>query len=408
MLATRISHICSTITKYHVVIVGAGPYGLSIAAHLSRRDMDVAVFGKPLQLWREHMPKGMLLRSHWWASSLSDPYKQYSIESYLKETGQPAIDPFPVEAFINYGLHFQKYMVPQVDETYVSCIERTGEYFSLTLADGRIIYSQTVILAIGQRYYVYKPTEYTHLPPPLITHTSDHHEFEQFAGKDVMIIGSGQGALETAALAHESGVHVHLVTRRPLAWTEVEPEEHSPLERVLHPKGGINSDWISWGLEKFPYAFYRLPKPTKARITQRIYGPIGAYWLKSRILGKVAIHESQQVEYVKEVDNYIELQLSNHKKLKVDHIILATGYRVDVRKLPMLHSSLLPAIQTYCGAPILNNYFESSVPGLYFVGFPSAMSFGPLYRFIVGTDAAAKRITSAIVQKTAHVKMRIK
>src|SRR5437879_2183371 len=134
MLKTQISHTSSPTTTYDAVIVGAGPYGLSIAAHLLERGMDIAIFGKPLQLWRNHMPKGMLLRSPWWASSLSDPHKQYSIENYLKGTGQPTINPLPAEVFIDYGLQFQQHMVPQVDKTYVSSIESTGGSFILTLS----------------------------------------------------------------------------------------------------------------------------------------------------------------------------------------------------------------------------------------------------------------------------------
>src|SRR5436190_12115691 len=138
--------------NYDVLIVGAGPYGLSVAAHLLEHGMNIAIFGKPLQLWREHMPKGMLLRSHWWASSLSDPCKKYNIESYLKETSLPPVDPFPLEAFIDYGLHFQQHIVPQVDETFVSSIEKTGEYFILTLTNGCILSSRAVIMAIGLLY----------------------------------------------------------------------------------------------------------------------------------------------------------------------------------------------------------------------------------------------------------------
>lgn len=408
MLKTQVSHIYSPTATYDAVIVGAGPYGLSIAAHLLERGMAIAIFGKPLQLWRDHMPKGMLLRSPWWASSLSDPHKKYRIENYLKEIGQPTINPLPAETFIDYGLQFQQHVVPQVDETYVSSIESTGGSFTLTMADGRIIYSQTVIMAIGLLYYVYRPAQYTHLPHQLITHTCDHSGFEQFAGKDVVIIGSGQSALETAALAQESGVRVHLVTRRPLSWIKDDVDSHqerSLLERVLHPQAGISSDWVSWCLEHFPYTFHKLPKSLKASVVRSLYGPIGSSWLKPRILGKVTIHESQQVENLKETDDGIEVQLSNSKKLKVDHLILGTGYRVDIRKLPMLHSSLLPAIRTYRRAPILNNHFESSVPGLYFVGFSSVMSCGPFYRFVVGTDAATRRIAYAMAQKTAGVRV---
>ncbi len=408
MLKTQVTRIYSSVKTYDAVIVGAGPYGLSVAAHLLQRGMNIAIFGKPLQLWRDHMPKGMLLRSPWWASSLSDPHKKYRIENYLQEIGQPTINPLPAETFINYGLQFQQLVVPQVDETYVSSIESTGESFTLTLADGRRIYSQTVIMAIGLHYYVYRPVEYTHLPPQLITHTCDHSEFEQFAGKDVMILGGGQSALETAALAQESGVRVHLVTRRPLTWIEGDvdsPQERSPFECLLHPQAGISSDWISWYLEYFPYTFQRLPKPLKASVVRSLYGPMGSSWLKPRLFGKVTLHESQQIENLKETDDGLEVQLSNSKRLKVDHLILGTGYRVDIRKLPMLHSSLLPAIRTYRKAPILNNQFESSVPGLYFVGFSSVMSCGPLYRFVVGTDAATQRIAQVIARKIAGVKV---
>ena len=126
---------------------------------------------------------------------------------------------------------------------------------------------------------------------------------------------------------------------------------------------------------------------------------MGAAWLKPRIVGKVLLHESQQVQQVREVDDGVLLRLSNDRALKADHVILGTGYRVDIKNLPMLHPSLLAEIQTYLNAPILNNRFESSVPGLYFVGFSSVSSCGPLYRFVVGTQATAQRIVSSIVEK---------
>jgi hypothetical protein len=393
--------------NYDVVILGAGPYGLSTAAHLLGRGLKVAIFGKPFQLWRERMPKGMLLRSYWWATNLSDPYRQYDFEQFFQETGQQGIDPLAAETVIEYGLWFQKRLVPDVDETFVKTIEHKEGYFEVNLADGRVIQSLVVIMAPGLCYYTYRPAEYSHLPAELVSHTSDHYSFERFAGKQIVIIGGGQSALESAALAHESGAHVQLVTRSPLAWIPNDPSfpEHRPfIERMRSPKAGIAPGWFNWQLEHFPYAFQQLPRTVKDRLLCGIasYGPMGAKWLKPRVVGKVHLYELQSVQQIKEVDDGVMLTLSNDKTIKADHIILGTGYRTDIKRLPMLHPALLAEIQVYRDAPILSNWFESSVSGLYFVGFSSVLSCGPLYRFVVGTDATARRIVSAVAQQVVH------
>ena len=394
----------SSPTYYDAVVLGAGPYGLSTAAHLIGNGLKVAVFGKPFQLWRENMPKGMLLRSFWWATNLSDPDKQYGLERYFRETGQQAIDPLPVETLIDSGLWFQKRVVPHVDETFIKTIERKEGCFELALADGRTIQSLVVVMAPGLRYYIYRPVEYNHLPAEVVSHTSDHYSFERFADKQVVIIGGGQSALETAALAHESGAHVQLVTRSPIIWIRGDaafPEQRPLMERLRYPKAGIAPGWFTWQLEHFPYFFQRLPCPVKDRLLSGIasFGPMGAKWLKPRVIGKVLLHELQQVQQVKDVDDGVMLTLSNNKTLKANHIILGTGYRANIKNLPMLHPSVVSAVETYHNAPILNNQFESSMPGLYFVGFSSVSSCGPLYRFVLGTDAAARRVASSIVRQ---------
>lgn len=395
----------SSSENYDTVVMGAGPYGLATATHLRGHGLHTAVFGKPLSLWREQMPKGMLLRSYWWATSISDPQKHFSMERYFQEMGQTPIDPLPGQTFIDYGLWFRKRAVPSVDETFVETIEYQEDRFIVTLADKRVVQSLVLVMAPGFYYYLYRPTEYNHLPAELVSHTSNHNSFERFAGKQLVIIGGGQSALETAALAHENGADVQLVARSPLAWIkafESFPECRPLIEKLRAPKAGISPGWFNWKLEHFPYHFQRLSRGTKDRLLNGIgsYGPRGAAWLRPRVEGKVLIHELQQVQGVKEVDNGIQLTLSNGKKLRADHVILGTGYRVDIHKLPMLHPQLASGVQTYRNAPILNNRFESSVPGLYFVGFSSVSSCGPLYRFVVGTDAAARRVAHSIARQT--------
>lgn len=351
---------------------------------------------------------GMLLRSYRWATNISDPQNQASLEQYFCESGQNALDPLRAKIFIDYGLWFEKRMVPGVDTTYVETIERKDGQFVVTLADGRVVHCLNVVLAPGLRYYTYRPELYKDLHPEVVSHTAEHRSFERFAGKQLVVIGGGQSALETSALALESGAHVHLVTRRPLVWIQegpAFPTQRSLIERLLHPKAGIAPGWLSWSLEHFPYAFQLLPSSTKTWLLHSIasYGPMGAAWLKPRVLGKVSLYESQHVLKVGEVDDGVGIKLSNDKKmLKADHIILGTGYRVNVKNLPMLHSSLLSDLQTRQGSPVLSNRFESSIARLYFVGFTSVSSCGPLYRFVIGTDATAHSVASSIAKRMIH------
>ncbi len=392
---------------YDAVVVGAGPYGLSAASHLQSQGLKVAIFGKPLHLWREHMPKGMFLRSFWWATNLSDPGKKYGLEQYFQAEGENESDPFPRETFINYGLWFQKHAVPDVDETYVASVERKGPQFEVTLVDGRVVQSPAVVMVPGLAYYIFRAPEYDHLPNELVSHTADHATFDRFAEKRVVVIGGGQSALETAALLYDSGAEVQVVTRKGIHWLiGMSMQNRTPIQRLRQPKAGIAPGWFNWGLEYFPYAFQQLPRETKDRLLRgrASYGPAGAHWLKDRIVNNVRLHELQHVQKIKEIDDGVALTLSNNDTLKADHLILGTGYQVDVKKLPMLHSSLVSEVQTYQNAPVLNNRFESSVAGLYFLGISSVSSCGPLYRFVVGTDAAARRVAGAVARRVASVK----
>jgi len=382
-----------------VTVVGAGPYGLSTAAHLSQRPLEVAIFGKPMSLWREHMPEGMLLRSYWWATNLSDPQHHYGLERYTQESKQELTDPLPGAIIAEYGLWFQRHAVPQLDQTYVELIEWDSGQFHITLTDGRTLTTRAVVMAPGLHYYTYSPATYAHLPPELASHTFDHHTFDQFVGKRVAVIGGGQSALETAALLHERGVEVHLVNRHPVHWLAGDSMTNRTLMRRLrYPKAGIAPGWFNWGLEHMPSAFHRLPRVTKDRLLRGrgSYGPAGAAWLKPRIQGHVVCHDQQHVLGIKETHGAVTLILSGDGEIEVEHVMLATGYKVDIKRLPMLHPALLAKVQTYRDAPVLNSRFESSVPHLYFLGISSLQSHGPLNRFVVGTDAAAKRVASAV------------
>lgn len=394
--------------QYDVVVVGAGPYGLSTAAYLLNRKLKVAVFGKPLNLWREHMPEGMNLRSHWRASNLAHPQKGYEFDHFLKTSSYPLRLPVPIQAFIDYGVWFQKQAVPTVDETYVASIEQQGGLFQLTLVDGRRVSSRAVVMAIGLRYYAHRPEEFAQLPTDLMSHTVEYAGFSQFDGKHVAVLGSGQSAVESAALLHEAGAVVHLISRHKIHWLGPDrSDERSLWQKIRRPWAGIAPGWKNWILEHFPYFFYRFPQERKDHYIETRYQAAASDWLRERVIGKVHIYEYAQIGKVAVSEGQVELHLSNNQVVKADHFLLATGYKVDLKRLPMIHPSLLDMIQLDDrNIPVLNHWFESSVPGLYFIGITALRNFGPLFRFVVGTKAAAERVSRAAARHVARERRR--
>ncbi|GAC1362560.1 MAG: NAD(P)/FAD-dependent oxidoreductase [Ktedonobacteraceae bacterium] len=391
--------------KYDVIVMGAGPYGLSISAHLLGKGLKVATFGKPNYFWSHNMPKGMLLRSFWWATSLSDPEEKYPFARYLKENGIAPIDPLPGATFVDYSLWFQKHTVPNLDETYVANIARKDDHYVATLEDGRVVESKTVVVAPGLYYYTYSPEEYAHMPASLVSHSSEHSDLSKFSGQKIAVIGRGQAALESAALLNESGADVQVITRNSLRWVRISNEKIPAWIRAIRaPQAGMGNGWMNFLLEKFPYVLHSVPRSRKDTMFDTTHGPAGSNWLKPRILGKVTVKEHVNVEKVEAVNDKARLTLSNGEVLDYDHVLLGTGYRTDVKSLPMLDQDLKDALQSYRGSPVLNSWFESNVPGLYFAGYTSGRSFGPFYRFVVGTDAAARRIAAALSKQLAGVR----
>jgi cation diffusion facilitator CzcD-associated flavoprotein CzcO len=376
-----------------VAVLGAGPYGLSVAAHLLAAGIPTVVFGKPMDFWKE-MPRGMYLRSAWSASSLGAPRGRYGLDHYVQSTGNSVTKPIPLEDFVDYGLWFQREVVPDVDETLVRTMDRAGSTFRLQLEDGRTVHARHVVVATGIRGFARLPELAMELPRALATHSQEHGNFDAFSGKSVAVVGGGQSALECAALLQEAGATVELLVRREVIWLKL--HDYMGLgQKLIHAPSDVGPPGLSW-LIHFSRFFRLLPARWRARIAQRATRPAGARWLYDRVVGKARL--TQHVEVVRATPDggRLHLQLSDGSERAVDHLLFATGYRPHLDRLSFLSPELRRQVRDQDGYPKLDDCFESSVPGLYFVGRLADNSYGPICRFVSGAEPTARRVLTAL------------
>ena len=191
-------------TRCDVAIIGAGPYGLSAAAHLRTiKGLDVHVFGEPMCFWDRNMPVGMLLRSGWAASHIADPDQSMTLDDFRAASGKSFSSPVPRERFVEYGLWYQSRAVHDLDPRKIARVEAHPNGFRLALENGDVMTARRVVVAAGISSFTWRPPQFANLPSQLVSHTSEHREFQKFAGKHVLVVGSGQSALESAALLRE-------------------------------------------------------------------------------------------------------------------------------------------------------------------------------------------------------------
>lgn len=388
-----------------VAIVGAGPYGLSIAAHLAAAGVDTRVFGAPMQTWRDGMPSGMFLKSEGFASSLSDPEGRFTLADHCRDQGIAYEDvgwPVPVEVFAAYGAEFARRFVPQRDGRGVARVARADGGFRVELADGDAVTVGRVVLATGIGTFARVPDEIAHLPPSALTHSSQHADYSAFADRSVAVIGAGASALDAAAALRRAGAAATLVTRRAeVRFYEAGPPRR-PIDALLAPQTPLGPGWKKWFCCETPLLFHALPERLRVAIVRRYLGPSPARFVRETIEGHVPYRLETRVAGADLVEGgRVRLRLERAGRggevLTVDHVLAATGYKVDVARLPFLDRALRDGVATVDRSPALSRYFESSVPGLYFVGTASAYSFGPMFRFACGADYAAKRLTRHIL-----------
>lgn len=387
-----------------VAVIGAGPYGLSTAAHLRAHGIPVRVFGEPMVSWRDNMPAGMLLKSTPAASSLDAPQQGHTLADYCDAAGVRRLvtdeDIIPVETFISYGEWFQQQLVPDLERVRVVSVDRSKSGgFELKLDSGESFTARAVVVASGLFGLAHLPPELAGAaadgPTPMgpVSHSSQHADLGRFKDKDLIVVGAGQSALETAVLAAEAGARVRVAARGRGTVAFGAPPWRQPR---LRPESPFGRAWSLWALSYYPHPYRYLPAATRHHLVRRVLGPLGAWWLRERFEGRVEVREMERVVRAGVVDGRPLLVVREHDgrtaELGADHVIAATGYRVDLGAMGFLGHELRTELGTSRGTPVLGAGFRSSIPGLYFTGLPAAASYGPVMRFVCGTEFASPRL----------------
>lgn len=388
--------------KGPIAIIGAGPYGLSLAAHLAERKIDHRIFGRAMHFWSQIAEAGgeRYLKSYCFGTNISTPAPGSSFVDYSAPRGLETFEPCSIADFAAYGLWFQQKNVPWVEPVEAEHIAYAPAGFEITLDEGERFVASHVVLATGLSCFAYVPPELASLSPALVSHTSNIKSFASFKGRSVAVIGGGQSALEAAALVREAGGQPELLVRASkILWNRRIPQERGLWQRVRSPISGLGTGPKAWLLTNIPGAMHSMPAAWRSRFVTNHLPPEGAWWLRDRVENKLPIHFNTAVLEAREKGGRVALRLGVHGGVKercitVDHVVAGSGFDIDVGRIAYLSSELRNAVGRRFGAPKLNSKFESSVPGLRFVGPASAMSFGPLFRFVIGTEYTA-RIVSA-------------
>lgn len=406
-----------------VVVVGAGPYGLSVAAHLRAAGVPVRIFGEVMGSWRHAMATGMFLKSTPNAVDLSVPEPGGRLSDFLRVHGEPVLTeltPIPCEVFVRYGQWFQKQYVGEVEPARVTAVDRAGPgaAFVVRLDDGQVLAARAVVVATGLNGLAHVPEMLRRLAPEgpgagaLVSHTSHHTDLSRYAGRRVAVVGGGQSALESAALLHEAGAQTQVLVReRSLLWGTT-PEPARPWwYRIIRPVSPLGAGWILAGVCRAPGGVRRLPAAARLLLFRRALRPSGGWWLRERVEGVVPVRTSCRVTGAEATGAgatgavAVRLDVSGPggavDTLAVDHVLAATGYRLDLDAVPFLSPGLRRALRLVRGsrAPHLSGGFESSVPGLYFTGSLAAPMLGPMMRFVAGTEYAATRVARDMTRR---------
>ncbi|MEZ2144058.1 NAD(P)-binding domain-containing protein [Bradyrhizobium sp. DN5] len=396
-----------------VAIIGAGPYGLSLAAHLRAAGVDHRIFGRPMETWRHHMPEGMLLKSDGFASNLYDPAGEYPLSRFCREYSIKYSDdqtPVRLETFIDYGRAFGDRFSPNLEETTIHSLRRHAEGFAFCLENGTNVRARRIVAATGIGHFRYVPPSLSALTAKLVSHSYDHRDLGRFAGRRVAVVGGGASAIDMAALLKRQECDVTLICRREkLVFANPPPSKRSLWQRMRHPRSGIGPGLKSRLCTDAPLLFHLMPDAFREEVVRRHLGPAAGWSMRQMFVNHVPALCGCEVVGASAVDQGVRLELRRPNGetawVHADHVIAATGYRVDIRRLDYMDRTLVAQLAHVNQSPVLSMRFESSVKGLFLIGPISANSFGPMMRFAFGAGFAARRL-APMLRRPSRIELR--
>jgi cation diffusion facilitator CzcD-associated flavoprotein CzcO len=379
-----------------VAIIGAGPYGLSLAAHLRVRGVEYRIFGEAMRFWR-NMPVGVNLKSLAFATSIAVPESGYSFPNWCEQHGLEDFEPCTMQSFSAYGLEIQKQFVPDLEEVLATNVSLRDGGFEVALSSGERLHSRKVVVCTGLSGLARIPDVLRELGPESMRHTFDVSDYSVFRNKTVAVIGAGASAIEAGALVREAGGCSEIFVRGQEAVFHGRTPRVRPLwESIRNPMTVLGAGRDNWVLQQLPLSVHMLPRERRTRFVKSYLGPASPWWIKDRVLGKVPIHVRHEVVKVGNASQRVLLKMRDGegclRNVEVDFVIAGTGYDANLSRLKFLDPKILDRIDRTEHAPTLNINFESSVPGLHFVGPLSFMCFGPLFRFVTGAEVTARRL----------------
>jgi thioredoxin reductase len=169
------------------------------------------------------------------------------------------------------------------------------------------------------------------------------------------------------------------------------------VDRITAPVSGLGTGWRSVACVVAPMVFYEMPESFRLLVVRKHLGPAPGWTSRERVEKNVPVILGSQVTSAQERNGRAAVNFrlpgNETRTIVADHVISATGYKVDMRRLTFLGPQIQSHLRCVEHTPILSRHFESSIPGLYFVGCSAANSFGPLLRFAFGAGFAARRLT---------------